>query len=508
MWQLQSVVESATTQRGTPRPKPRAVAAQQGLTATQLKAKKEAEARAAEAEVAGAFDASKYALEKSTGMSLSADNTKALRFLQDQAGGPMAAVQQTTSFAQRIQTAIVGAWAAFMAQSATAKVIQIIAVIGVIVLVLYMAGFIRIPAKQTTVVTTAGDTLAASVQGFQNPGPPAPAASPAAAPTELKLLNAQPLTIKQAAYMGPPDGGSFDPELAVSQALRAGFRSFVLQIDYLDTIQDKDKFPAPGEPTLLYRDARGALLSANAGSLAAAATAFANAAFKAETPNNTQPLLLYLHLNRAPSPTRQRDRYIRYLSKIAAALAPLAPNHLGMTPLGIFHRQRQEDVLLTSPLSSFAGQVIIMSNADTSIFRTGTSDGKKYLPAEDLDYWVNLRVYLDDDNSNIGVTKIPEEGVTANAVVVYLSQVLALSAAKSDSFATRGKRRFVIAMPDPLKNPTVPALDKALNELGINMVPLDIFQEDLNAVKQLRDLYDAKSYRAKPAALQHSPPLV
>lgn len=336
-------------------------------------------------------------------------------------------------------------------------------------------------------------------EGFQAAG--AAAASPPVRDQDLTLLNTQPMTIKQAGFLGPAPTGEFKPDMAVSQALRAGFRAFVLEIDFLDTQRDPEKFAAPGLPTLIYRDNQGALASANSGSIRKVAETIAGLAFQPDVPNSLDPILLYLHVRRAPSPVRQQEGYLLYLSRIAKELEALIPMHLGMTPLGIFHRQKQEEVLLTAPLSSFKGQVIVMSNADTSMFR-GLTGRKRFAPKEDLDYWVNLRVYLDTDSDVIGITKIPDPGHTAAAVVVYFNQIMALSAAKTEAFAVRGKSRFVIALHDPEVNPTPGRLNKALNELGVNIVPLDIFTDSTEAVKSMVEDYESKSYRPKPAALR------
>jgi hypothetical protein len=188
---------------------------------------------------------------------------------------------------------------------------------------------------------------------------------------------------------------------------------------------------------------------------------------------------------------------MKFLSSIAKELAPLASYHLGMTPLGTFHRQKNEDALFMMPMDQLAGKVVILSNADTSVFRSGQGQTPEYKPAEDLDYWVNARVYLDSDEYSAGVARTPDTGTKPSAVVVNLSDILALNQTKADAFAMKGKSRFVIAMTDPMKNPTEDDLVKALDALAINMVPLDIFNFDGEAVKGLLGSYKYMSYRPK-----------
>jgi hypothetical protein len=355
-------------------------------------------------------------------------------------------------------------------------------------------------AAPTTTVTAAAATAnqlapAAAVtkpigkEGFEDAAP-------------ITLQNAQPLTIKQVAFLGPLPEGHFDTDNGAVQALRAGFRSFIFQIDYLDTKRDENLYALPGIPTLLYRADDGGLISENSADINVVAQSIANSAFRPEVPKNTDPVVIYLHILRAPSVVRDPDNYKIFLSKIATALNPLAPMHLGMTPLGTFNRQKQEAVLLSAPLSTFEGQVIILSNADTSVFKNASPQVN---PADDLDFWVNMRVYLNDSADTLGITQMPPAGVTPSAVVVKLADVLNLPSTKADAFAAQGKSRFVIALPSQMTNPTVQELDTAINLLGINMVPLDIFSDSIDNVKALVKKYDSNDFRMKPAGLRQVP---
>jgi hypothetical protein len=47
-----------------------------------------------------------------------------------------------------------------------------------------------------------------------------------------KLINLQPLTVKQAGFIGPLDAGVFQEATAVTNTLKAGVRTFFFQIDY------------------------------------------------------------------------------------------------------------------------------------------------------------------------------------------------------------------------------------------------------------------------------------
>jgi hypothetical protein len=145
-----------------------------------------------------------------------------------------------------------------------------------------------------------------------------------------------------------------------------------------------------------------------------------------------------------------------------------------------------------------------MSNADTSVFRRSSISKRLYPPAKDLDFWVNARVYLDDPADANGITEVADPAIQPAVVVVDMNRVLALSSTNKDAFAARGKRRFVIAMGDRLTNPTPTQLNIALNGLGINALPIDIFTDSSTNILLLSNEYNNKSYRPKPVALQYS----
>jgi hypothetical protein len=171
-----------------------------------------------------------------------------------------------------------------------------------------------------------------------------------------------------------------------------------------------------------------------------------------------------------------------------------------MTPLGVFNRQKQEDVLVTTPLKTFEGQVIILCNADTSVFRKGP----RIDPGDDLDFWVNMRVYLGDPSDTIGITSTPAQGVTPSAVIINAKNVLSMGSNETDAFALTAKKAFIIAMPSQSANPTTTEMDTLLNKLGVNIVPIDIFSDNIEMVKSLVGEYDGMPLRPKPAFLRNN----
>lgn len=476
-----------------------------GSAAADLKAKAELEAGKAALRQAGLTDAQIAMAEKGTSFMGGVSKTK----------------EALTSFAGKASLFFGALWAGIKANWFMILIVVACIVALIIIIVQWRKAASAPPPADKT-----ASALAATgkKEGFQD-GAAAQAGSEITGPTtgggslgetettarippeeELTFVNAQMKTIKQAGYAGPPTGGKFDPEELTAQALKAGFRAFVLQIDSVQTGMDPTAFPEAGVPTLLYRGDDGTLLSANAGSIEAVAKMIASLAFRPEVPDYTLPVILYLHILAAPSPVRRQEEYIRFLSRVARALNPLAPFHLGSTPMGVFHRQKRERDLLHAPIKSLEGQVIILSNADTTLFRAPLPGGKRYDPADDLDYWVNMRVNLDNEDEVHGIAKAAEDtasgGLGPAAVIVSLGSIIRLGAAKRDAFATRGKSRFVIAMPGAMANPSPAELDRALKDLGVNLVPLDIFSVPLEESKKLVELYEGKAYLSKPAALR------
>jgi hypothetical protein len=334
-------------------------------------------------------------------------------------------------------------------------------------------------------------------EGFQAPAVPAQSITA----EEVTLVNLQPLAIKDAGFTGPYPSGKYDPETATANAIKAGFRFLTLQIDYMDT--SKNGYAAKNIPTLLVRGPDGALVSGNSGDIELVAKTIANFAFRPEAPNYERPIILYLHINRAPNRVKNPGDYIRFLSKIAKALNPLAPSHLGLTPLGNFTRQKLEGVLLTTPIHSFEGNTIILSNADTSMFRSKAPSAERYNPAEDLDFWVNMRVYLDSEEDTLGISTAAPSDIRVSAVVADLNRLLALPPAKKDTIAGKNKTRYSIALGSRLTNPTPADIDTSLNQLGLNAVPIDIFTPSNAQVLKITEEYSHMPYRPKPAALRN-----
>jgi hypothetical protein len=335
-----------------------------------------------------------------------------------------------------------------------------------------------------------------------------PFANPSSAP-ETSLVNLQMLGVKQAAYIGPNESdGSFDTAVGIQSALKAGVRFFTLQIGFLEAKKDSAKFEEPFTPTLLYRDDAGKLISANSGSIKEVAKTLAAYAFADSLLSGSQPIVIYLHFERAPNALREPEKYVRFLSSVADYLQPLQDYMVKNTPSGNYQRQMNESGLINAPIASLEKKALILCNLDTTIFRNLKTIGMEQIDNKyDLDFMVNMRVYLDAKSESLGASDVPHNGEMPNAVVVSSKSILGLSDDDRDAFALKGKSRFVIVMPSQMKNPTFPAINLLLERNSVNCILLNLFGEDIDILKGKMKAWKGEPfYSVKPANYRSSGP--
>lgn len=354
------------------------------------------------------------------------------------------------------------------------KIIIFCLVIGFVVSFILYFMFVAPALRAANVDIAKQVATTLSVESFVNQAP------------DTSLINLQSLAVKQTAYIGPSEvDGVFDATVGVQSALKVGVRVFVLQISYLDVKKDSSKFDEQYVPTLVYRNDAGDLISSNGANIKEVAKTLAAYGFSESMNAATQPLILYLHFQRTPNALREPEKYVKFLSSVAERLEPLQEFMLGSTSEGNFKRQQNENILLTTPVSTFEKKIIVLCNADTSAFRNVTSLGLDNIDTKyDLDFMVNIRVYLDDSNSDkLGVTTQPLNGEKANAVIVPFNSLEGLSQEDMDKFAMKGKSRYVIAMPSQMKNPTADSIKTVIGKCGVNCVPLNLFGEAIDELK-------------------------
>jgi len=328
---------------------------------------------------------------------------------------------------------------------------------------------------------------------------------------QVTLVNVQPVSLKQTGYVGPTEkDGRFETDRAIIEATRAGVRFFVLQIDYLEKALG-DGFDPVKTPTLLYRNDSGTLISKNGASIADLAKQISTYAFNTDFPSHTQPLIVYLHFIRTPDALANPDKYLAYLKSVAEALAPIQPYILNKYETTDFSRQKNERVLLYSPLSNFEKKILLWTNIDTSIFRNTAKLSMAAPPLnQDLDYMTCMRVYLDDENDSFGATTVAYEG-TAYAVIVPFKRLNALKEKSGETnkekqdFAMKGKTRFVIAMPGQTEETKQQDIQRMMRTAGVNTVPINLFgKTNQEILPQINSWEGEPLLKMKPPMLQSS----
>lgn len=333
---------------------------------------------------------------------------------------------------------------------------------------------------------------------------------------ELKLMNLQPLTVKQAGFIGPLDAGVFQEATAVTNTLKAGVRTFFFQIDYHeDSNKDPKLFPGVKEPCLLYRDDSGVLTSTNAGSILKMSQAIADIGFSNSVPSQNDPIVIVLYGARVPAdPVTDPKGYLAYCTKIASQLKPLAPFHLGMTAHGDYHRQALQGQLFTTPFKSFEKKVIIVSNFDTSLYRSVAKMGSlgipPYAPADDLDYWTHAQIYKDDAGLNVGasslgVTAVAPPNIPTRAKIFTIDSIRAVIKGGDpavSAWATKNKSVFTVIVPNSMTNPSYDEINTIVKKMGVNVLPFDFFSFDLSDTKRRIQIWNSATWNLRPVALR------
>ena len=333
---------------------------------------------------------------------------------------------------------------------------------------------------------------------------------------ELKLINLQPLTVKQAGFIGPLAAGVFQEATAVMNTLKAGVRTFFFQIDYHeDNNKDPKLFPGVKEPCLLYRDDSGVLTSTNAGSILKMSQAIADIGFSNSVPSQNDPIVIVLYGARVPAdPVTDPKGYLAYCTKIATQLKPLAPFHLGMTSHGDYHRQALQGQLFTSHFKSFVKKVIIVSNFDTSLYRGISKMGSlgipPYAPADDLDYWTHAQIFKDDAGISVGarslgVTAVASPNTPVRAKIYTIDSIRAVingGDSAISAWASKNKSVFTIVVPNSMTNPSYDEISTMVKKMGVNVLPFDFFSFNLSDTKRRIQIWNSSTWNMRPAALR------
>ena len=309
-----------------------------------------------------------------------------------------------------------------------------------------------------------------------------------------KLINIQPMTVKQAAFLGPLKNGAFDANNGISQQLKLNVRSFFFNIDYITEQKDKINQSLPYEPVLIYRDNTGNLTSYNSyASLDETFKYLAEYAFNDRIPNYTSPIIVYLHFIRTPDKLNESERYIQFIKKVSTSLNILNP-FLAKE----YYRSNKESDLFNQELSVFDGKIIIGTNIDTSYSKKLNAENRLTL-MEDLDFKINFHYYK-EDNDSIDATATYGAQTVPNALIVKAMSLLNMSEQQRNDWLEKHKNKFILIKDEPMNILNPAQVKILLNTFGVNVVPYDFFNSELNDAKDVKKEYNG-SWKVKPDIL-------
>lgn len=278
--------------------------------------------------------------------------------------------------------------------------------------------------------------------------------------SNITLLNWAPLTVRLAGYLGgltSVSNGVFDMANGIKYALHLGARSFIFDIDYLDT--------APCQPVLIHRNVSKTKVSINTGSIRDGMQALNDKAFT----NNYDPVIIVLYLHDIPDGKKQRESFF---TAIANAMKPISANHLGLTDGGNFHNCGSESIVFTSNITDFQKKFIVICNYDT------TQIPKKSNPKDNLHFWVNARLWQNiNSSSTIGsVTTTAPAGTNIYATVGSTSDFLSLTTTARSSFPSTNNNIYTIALGPVEETLSMANVTVLLVALGIQSIPMDVIR--------------------------------
>ena len=319
------------------------------------------------------------------------------------------------------------------------------------------------------------------------------------------FVNFHSLGCRFTGYIGPNETSYYDPDIAVQQAVAAGCRVFVLEIDYIPDC-DNDYYP-----TLIVRDSGGfrrekdesriPLCNSDAYSTIRETCEKINTyAFSSSSQNASDPVVLVLYFLRQPPGAFNSKPVLDYYSKVAIALRPLQDRFLKNESTGIYHRQRQEGQLLMNKIRDYNEKVLVFSNANTSGFRE-----KPPKASEDLDYMVNLR--LSYTQTKLGVT---ENGTGSTfGVLQTVEDFMIIPSDRSETAINATKLKWTICLAsDPFATVSQENYKKITETYGVHCVPILLHDIPANQYMFGDTTFKTYSYTQKPEALRYTKPAI
>lgn len=328
---------------------------------------------------------------------------------------------------------------------------------------------------------------------------------------EQCLVNFYTLATRFSGYLGPFDNGYLDPNITIERCLKAGIRTFILEIDYAESDTNADGTPRYF-PKIVVRDVQGRNRinemsdipnqTLNNSSIKQVANAISRIAFSSSIDNATDPVIIVLYGLRMPPKKYQ----LEYMSTIAKCLEPLKDKRIDMLLQGKYARQANESKLLANRITDYAGRVLIFANMDTTEFRSqNQTKGKKYEPMEDLDYWVNLR--LSYKQKKLGCTCEPASA--AYGILDSAQGYTEIPEDRKDETIRETTLKWTLALSEiPEVSVKESVYNTAANKFGVQCIPIQLFDETNKFMFQNKT-FDTYSFIPKPEGLrQRKAPIV
>ena len=303
------------------------------------------------------------------------------------------------------------------------------------------------------------------------------------------LVNFYALACRYTGYIGPIEDGYFDPSVSVQMAVNAGCRVFVLDIDYIDV-----QCNATYIPRIVVRDSKGRMMiqyndnyrvNNPTGEIRSVCEAIQNKAF-GDCQNAADPVIIVLHFLRTPPGGTKSRSVLQYYSLVAKALTPFRNRLLGNESSGgTFHRQSQENILLSNAIDTYSGKVLLFSNADTSGFRDSSASFESY---DDLDFLVNLRLIKSD-----------KKNVTSFGVIESTDYFMNLPEEDKNDAIQQTKMKWTICLSP---NPSLPVTQAVYNKLtqiyGVQCIPAQLFDVEASKFLFADTLFKTRGFAPKP----------
>jgi hypothetical protein len=310
------------------------------------------------------------------------------------------------------------------------------------------------------------------------------------------LNNFYALGCRYTGYIGPIEDGYFDPTASVQMAVNAGCRVFVLDIDYIDKQCDTGTYV----PRIVVRDSKGRMmiqynnqyqLNNPTGEIRQVCDAIETYAFGPGCQNADDPVIIVLYFLRKPPGDVRSNTVLRYYSAVAKSLEVFKNRLLSNeTTGGVFHRQKQESLLLKGSIKNYQGKVLIFSNAVTTGFR----ETKLSFPShEDLDFLINLR--LSYSQTKMGST---ENDLTTFGILQSADDYMRIPSAQKSAIIEQTRNKWTICLSS---DPSLPVSRETFQYItstyGVQCVPANLFDVQASSFLFTDELFKVNGFKPK-----------